>query len=86
MLLSLLWTEPAQIEKKEKKRVRARITVTLKTGIADRVVPVQLIVKDQRLIAPSDPQVELAACIKKNLNTWSEQSGTGGIDPNTVGV
>jgi hypothetical protein len=41
---------------------------------------VQLIVKDQRLIAPSDPQVELAACIKKNLGTWYEQSHTGEVD------
>ncbi len=58
----------------------ARIAVTLKTGVTDRVVPVQLIVKDQRLIAPSDPQVELAACIKKNLGTWHEQSYTGEVD------
>jgi hypothetical protein len=58
----------------------ARITVTLTTGVADRVVPVQLIVKDQRLIAPSDPQVELAACIKKNLSTWSEQAQTGEVE------
>lgn len=58
----------------------ARITITLKTGLAERIVPVQLIVKDQRLIAPSDPQVELAARIKKNLSAWSEQSGTGGIE------
>lgn len=58
----------------------ARITVTLKTSAIDRVVPVQLIVKDQRLIAPSDPRVELAACIKKNLGTWHEQSHTGEVD------
>ncbi len=57
-----------------------RITITLKTARADRVVPVQLIVKDARLIAPSDPQIELAACIKKNLGTWREQSKTGEID------
>ena len=58
----------------------ARVTVTLKTGISDRVIPVQLIVKDQRLVAPSDPQVEFAACIKKNLGSWEEQTGTGEID------
>src|SRR5205085_6615435 len=58
----------------------ARITITLKTAKADRLIPVQLIVKDARLIAPSDPQVELAACIKKNLGTWREQSKTGEID------
>jgi len=58
----------------------ARIAVTLKTSVTDRVVPVQLIVKDQRLIAPSDPQVELAACIKKNLGAWHEQSYTGEVD------
>jgi hypothetical protein len=75
-----------QCEAPKEAKPGARITVTLKTGIADRVVPVQLIVKDQRLIAPSDPQVELAACIKKNLNTWSEQSGTGGIDRQLAGL
>ena len=53
-----------QCEAPKEARPGARVTVTLKTGIADRVVPVQLIVKDQRLIASSDPQVELAACIK----------------------
>lgn len=56
------------------------ITITLKTGRADRVVPVQLIVKDQRVVAPSDPQVELAACIKENLGTWREQASTGEIE------
>ncbi len=75
-----------QCEAPKEAKPGARIIVTLKTGIADRVVPVQLIVKDQRLIAPSDPQVELAACIKKNLNTWSEQSGTGGIDRQLAGL
>jgi len=54
--------------------------VTLKTGVNDRVVPVQLIVKDQRLIAPSDPQVEFAACIKKNLGKWREQADTGEVE------
>ena len=34
----------------------------------------------QRLVAPSDPQVEFAACIKKNLGSWEEQTGTGEID------
>src|SRR5207302_8011462 len=58
----------------------ARIIVSLKTSATERVVPVQLIVKDQRLIAPSDPQVELAACIKKNLGTWHEQAHTGEVD------
>lgn len=69
-----------QCEAPKEAKPGARITVTLKTGVADRVVPVQLIVKDQRLIAPSDPQVELAACIKKNLSTWSEQAETGEVD------
>ncbi len=69
-----------QCEAPKQAKPGGRVTVTLKTGAANRVVPVQLIVKDQRLIAPSDPQVELAACIKKNLSTWRELSGTGGID------
>jgi len=58
----------------------SRVTITLKTGIHDRVIPVQLIVKDQRLTAPSDPAVELAACIKKNLSTWREQAFTGKVE------
>jgi len=57
-----------------------RITVTLKTNMAERAVPVQLIVKDQRLIASSDPLVEFAACMKKNLQQWSKLSGTGEIE------
>ncbi len=69
-----------QCEAPQTAKPGARITVTLKTSVTDRVVPVQLIVKDQRLIAPSDPQVELAACIKKNLGTWHEQSYTGEVD------
>lgn len=69
-----------QCEAPQTAKPGARITVTLKTSATDRVVPVQLIVKDQRLIAPSDPQVELAACIKKNLGTWHEQSYTGEVD------
>lgn len=58
----------------------ARVQVTLKTSKADSVIPVQLIVKDQRLIAPGDPQVELAAHIKKNLTQWREQSHTGAVE------
>src|SRR3989440_9049434 len=69
-----------QCEAPKEAKPGARVTVTLKTGISDRVIPVQLIVKDQRLVAPSDPQVEFAACIKKNLGSWSEQTGTGEID------
>src|SRR3989440_4843502 len=69
-----------QCEAPKEAKPGARVTVTLKTGISDRVIPVQLIVKDQRLVAPSDPQVEFAACIKKNLGSWSEQAGTGEID------
>jgi hypothetical protein len=69
-----------QCEAPQTAKPGARITVTLKTSATDRVVPVQLIVKDQRLIAPSDPQVELAACIKKNLGAWHEQSHTGEVD------
>ncbi len=74
-----------QCQAPKEARPGARITVTLKMGRNssrpyERVVPVQLIVKDQRLIAPSDPQVELAACIKKNLGTWSEQAETGEVE------
>src|SRR5712691_8986073 len=69
-----------QCEAPKEAKPGARVTVTLKTGISDCVIPVQLIVKDQRLVAPSDPQVEFAACIKKNLGSWSEQTGTGEID------
>src|SRR5215472_2920482 len=69
-----------QCEAPQTAKPGARITVTLKTSITDRIVPMQLIVKDQRLIAPSDPQVELAACIKKNLGAWYEQSYTGEVD------
>ncbi len=60
-------------------RPGSRVTVTLKTNRSERVVPVQLIVKDQRLIALSDPQVELAASIKKNLEAWSKLSTTGTV-------
>jgi len=58
----------------------SHVMVTLKTGITDRVVPVQLIVKDQRLIAQSDTQVEFAARIKANISEWQQQSVTGVID------
>lgn len=58
----------------------SRVTITLKTGVTDRVVPVQVIVKDQRLISPSDPQVELAASIKKNLANWRESAFTGKVE------
>ena len=61
-------------------RPGARIRITLKTGIANSAIPVQLIVKDQRLIAPGDPQVELAARIKKNLTEWREHSNTGEVE------
>jgi hypothetical protein len=57
-----------------------RVTITLKTSMPDRVVPVQVIVKDQRLISPSDPQVELAASIKKNLTSWHEGAFTGKVE------
>src|SRR5262249_3758078 len=50
------------------------------TGALDRIVPIHLIVKDQRLVAASDPQIELAARIKKNLTQWSETSTTGTIE------
>ena len=52
----------------------------LKTARTDRPVPLQLIVKDARLIAESDPQVELAARIKKHLTDWREQSKTGYVE------
>jgi hypothetical protein len=59
--LSLEITTPAKAKPGE------RVKLTLRTNQPDRVVPVQVIVKDQRLIAPSDPQVELAARIKAAL-------------------
>jgi hypothetical protein len=58
----------------------SRVTITLKTGVIDRLVPVQVIVKDQRLISPSDPQVELAASVKKNLANWRESAFTGKVE------
>ncbi|GAC1347024.1 MAG: hypothetical protein NVSMB27_11630 [Ktedonobacteraceae bacterium] len=69
-----------QCEAPKEAKPGSRITVTLKTGVNDRVVPVQLIVKDQRLIALSDPQVEFAACIKKNIGKWREQADTGEVE------
>ncbi len=57
-----------------------RITIRIKTNQPDRVVPVQVIVKDQRLVAPGDPQTELAASIKRNLSVWREQSSTGTVE------
>src|SRR5207249_4597219 len=59
-----------QCEAPKEAKPGSRITVTLKTGVTDRVVPVQLIVKDARLIAPSEPQVELAGGNKQNLQQW----------------
>lgn len=61
-------------------RPGSRVTVTLKTDIADRVVLMQLIVKDARLIAQSDPQGEFAACIKANCSEWAAQSATGIVE------
>jgi hypothetical protein len=57
-----------------------RITITLTTNAsAGNPVPVHLIVKDQRLLAPSDPRVELAACIKRHLTTWQASAHTGEV-------
>ena len=67
-------------EAPEKARPGQQITVALKTNAAGRKVPLQLIVKDQRLIAPSDPQVELAACMKKHLTAWHDQAHTGEVE------
>src|SRR5712692_7536147 len=69
-----------QCEAPAEARPGARITVKLKTARTDRPVPVQLMVKDARLIAASDPQVELAARIKKHLTDWREQSMTGNVE------
>lgn len=69
-----------QCEAPKEAKPGSRIVVKLKTGQAHREVPVQLIVKDQRLVAPSDPQVEFAAAIKKNLSTWYDAVGTGTIE------
>ena len=69
-----------QCEAPRQAKPGARINVTLKTALTDRDVPVQLIVKDQRLVTTSDPLVELAARIKKNLSAWHEQTATGEIE------
>lgn len=69
-----------QCEAPAQARPGQRVTITLKTNAAGRTVPVQLIVKDQRLIAPSDPQVELAACIKKALTSWHDETKMGNVE------
>jgi len=69
-----------QCEAPEEARPGARITVKLQTARADRRVPVQVIVKDARLISASDPQVELAARIKQHLTDWRRQSHTGYVE------
>src|SRR5579875_2587762 len=69
-----------QCEAPHEARPGSRVNITLKTNMPERVVPVQLIVKDQRLIASSDPQVELAAAIKQNLSEWRQQSYIGVVE------
>lgn len=69
-----------QCEAPREAKPGSTITITLKTGSSSREVPVQLIVKDQRLTAASDPQVEFAACIKQNLNEWQQQTVTGNVE------
>jgi hypothetical protein len=69
-----------QCEAPHEARPGSRVNITLKTNMPERVVPVQLIVKDQRLITPSDPQVELAAAIKQNLSEWAHVSYTGVVE------
>lgn len=69
-----------QCEAPKEARPGARIMVKLQTARADRPVPVQLIVKDARLISASDPQVELAARIKQHLTDWRKQSHTGYVE------
>src|SRR6266568_3141417 len=69
-----------QCEAPQEAKPGSRITVTLQTNIPERIVPVQLIVKDQRLVAPGDPQLEFAASIKKILGKWSQQTGTGEVE------
>ncbi len=56
------------------------VSVKLSTGVSDRSIPVQFIVKDQRLVSASDPQVELAACIQENLKSWEDLSFQGNVD------
>ena len=58
-----------ETEAPDKARPGERVKITLRTNRPEKIVPVQLIVKDQRLIASSDPQVELAARIKAALTT-----------------
>jgi hypothetical protein len=58
----------------------SRVSITLKTGVKDRIIPVQLLVKDQRLIAESDPQTAFAAAIKRNIDEWRQQSMTGNVE------
>ena len=69
-----------QCEAPKEAKPGSRVQVTLKTGMTDRVVPVQLIVKDARLIAQSDPQVEFAARIKANISEWQQHSVTGTVE------
>ncbi len=69
-----------QCEAPRQAKPGAHITVTLKTALSDRTIPVQLIVKDQRLVTTSDPQVEFAARIKENLTHWREQTTTGEVE------
>ena len=69
-----------QCEVPEQARPGQRILIRIKTNQPDRVVAVQLIVKDQRLTAPGDPQTELAAAIKRNLVAWRERSSTGPVE------
>ncbi len=69
-----------QCEAPKEAKPGSRVQVTLKTGITERAVPVQLIVKDARLIAQSDPQVEFAARIKDNISEWQQQSVTGMVE------
>ncbi len=61
----------------EKARPGERVKITLRTNRPEKIVPVQVIVKDQRLIAPSDPQVELGARIKAALTTQRGKLHTG---------
>ncbi len=61
----------------ERAKPGERVKITLRTNRPEKVVPVQIIVKDQRLIAPSDPQVELAARIKAALTSQRGALHTG---------
>jgi hypothetical protein len=66
----------------DKARPGERVKIMLRTNRPEKIVPVQLIVKDQRLIAPSDPQVELAARIKAALTTERGKLNTGAPEAN----